>query len=441
MRQAKKDIQTMKQDLERHIKDVFNSLGITSPFKVYDCNIDILPEWTKNVKLTNEYFACCQDLSIKKRLQVFIGKTIFENGTNIYWFEGERIFTNEKLTVNELIEEIDEQSVEYLKAETRLPVFLDDFIFNKLNAIYAPDFQRFEYNLDLTEEEILKYLGTYFPRSYAESFCIFDNIFQNLTYRRIVFNRTDLNILSIGSGTGGDIIGLLTSIEKHFYNVKEINICALDGNNEALNILEQIIDNFKPHTSKKINLKTKYSVFDSISDFQNEDITENKYDFILSFKFICEIIALGKGNYDNSYYDFTFIFLPFLSNDGLFVLLDVTTKPKHNTFNPILMNHQVNQALRDLNEYETLLPLPCSVYADKCFCDCFQQKTFTVTHSRHANDKSRVAYRILAPKILKEQIGVIIDDSKQLINNDKICPFTEIGKKTEDAYILKQSSD
>jgi len=428
----------MKQDLERHIKDIFNSLGITVPFEVYDCKIDILPDWAKNVELTNEYFACCKDLTIRKRLQVFTGKNIFENGNHIYWFEGDGILTTETIIEDEIIDELERQSVEYLKTKTRLPVFVDDFIFNKLNAIYAPDFQRFDYNLDLTGEEILKYLGTYFPRSYAESFCIYDNIFQNLAYQQIISNRKDLNILSIGSGTGGDIIGLLTAIEKHFHNVKEINIWALDGNIEALNILEQIIDNFKTHASKNINLKTIYSVFDSISDFQNEKIAENKYDFILSFKFICEVIALGKGNYDNSYYDFTFRFLPLLSNDGLFVLLDVTTKPKHNTFNPILMNHQVNQTLRELNEYETLLPLPCSVHSDKCFVDCFQQKTFCVTHSKHTNDKSRVAYRILAPKILKEQIGVIIDDSKQLINNDKICPFTENGEKTGDAYLLKQ---
>jgi len=33
--QAKKDSSTMKQDLEKHIKDIFDSLGIDSPFEVY----------------------------------------------------------------------------------------------------------------------------------------------------------------------------------------------------------------------------------------------------------------------------------------------------------------------------------------------------------------------------------------------------------------------
>jgi hypothetical protein len=103
------------------------------------------------------------------------------------------------------------------------------------------------------------------------------------------------------------------------------------------------------------------------------------------------------------------------------------------------MNEQINKALRELNTFKTLMPIPCSVYSDNCFYECFQQKTFTVTHSKHSNDTSRVAYRILVPKIFKEHIGVILDDSKQLINNDKTCPFTESGKKFMDAYYLRQT--
>lgn len=252
--QAKKDSSTMKQDLEKHIKDIFNSIGIESSFEVYECNTDILPEWTKNIELTNEYIVSCQDFSIKERLQVFIGKNIFENGKYLYWFEGERIIEPDNLPINEQYKNEDEK-IEYLKTDTRLPAYIDDFIFNQLNAIYAPDFQRFEYNLDLSGEEIRKYLGTYFPRSYAESFCIFDNIFQNSVYQKTNADVKILNILSVGCGTGGDIIGLITAIEKHFPVVSEINIFAIDGNNEALTILEQVIDRIQNQTSKKSILK------------------------------------------------------------------------------------------------------------------------------------------------------------------------------------------
>ena len=78
-----------------------------------------------------------------------------------------------------------ENKINYLKTNTQLPSWLDDFIFKQLNAEYAPNFQKFDLNLDLTKEENLKYLGTYFPRSYAESFCIFDNIF--FSFQILVF--------------------------------------------------------------------------------------------------------------------------------------------------------------------------------------------------------------------------------------------------------------
>jgi hypothetical protein len=437
--QAKKDSSTMKQYLEKHIKDIFDSLGFDSTFEVYDCNIDTLPEWTKNIELTNEFIVCCKDFLIQDRLQVFTGKKTFKNGNQFYWFEGDRISIINTITENESNVEINK--IEFLKTETRLPTFLDDFIFNRLNAIYAPDFQRFEYNLDLTGEEIHKYLGTYFPRSYAESFCIFDNIFQNIAYHQITASKTCLNILSIGSGTGGDIIGLLTSIEKFYHNVEEINIWTIDGNQEALNVLKQIVDDYRNHTTKNIRLIIEFFVFDSISEFQNEGIVSKEFDFILSFKFICEIISLGGGNYDNSYYEFAHKFLPLLSKDGLCLLLDVTTKPIHNTYNPILMNRQINQALRELNEFETLLPIPCSSHSENCYIECFQQKIFTITHSKHTSDKSKVAYRVLVPKELKRKIEIIDNDSKQLIYGDRICPHTEKEKNVSDAFFLKQTAE
>jgi hypothetical protein len=299
----------MKNDLTRHIKDIFNSLGLSDSLKMFDCRYDKLPQWTKDIQLTHEFIVCCQDISLKQRLQVFIGKNIFENGKYLYWFEGERIIELDSSSVKEEYK-IEGEKIEYLKTDTRLPAYIDDFIFNQLEAIYAPDFQRFEFNLDLTGEEIKKYLGTYFPRSYAESFCIFDNIFQNNVYQEIIANFKTLSILSVGCGTGGDIIGLLTAIEKHFPYISKVDILAIDGNYEALKILEQIIGKVQNQLSKKITLKTKQIVFRSISEFLIENEISKNFDFILSFKFICEIILMGRGKFDNSYYDFVKKFLP-----------------------------------------------------------------------------------------------------------------------------------
>ena len=55
-----------------------------------------------------------------------------------------------------------------------LPKWLDSLIFDDLSASYCrqnQDMVVLEWDCD----NIKKYLGTYFPRSYAESFCIFSN--------------------------------------------------------------------------------------------------------------------------------------------------------------------------------------------------------------------------------------------------------------------------
>lgn len=428
----------MKQDLEKHIQDIFDSLSVNIPFEVFDCKIDDLPEWTSSIQLTHEFLICCKDSSLKQKLHVFTGKNVSEYENNVFWFEGERIQPMEQPERNDPDQFETDEPVEYLKTDTRLPAYLDDLIFNHLNAVYAPDFQRFDLNLDLSKDEVLKYLGTYFPRSYAESFCIFDNIFQNRSFQKIITEKKTLNILSVGSGTGGDLIGLLTIIVKYCPKAIEVNICALDGNIQSLTVLEQIVDSFNLQIPQNINLTTEQSVFDSIPSIESKQAFDNEYDFIISFKLICEIISMGQGSLDNSYYDFAHKFLPMLSTNGLCVLLDVTTKPLHTTYNPILMNRQLNQALRELNEYGTLLPVPCSIFNKNCYFDCFHQQTFTVTHTMHTNDQSRVAYRIIVPSELKKQIGSSDNNSKFLINKDTICPYTEKHDKTEDAFLLKQ---
>ena len=54
---------------------------------------------------------------------------------------------------------------------SQLPKYIDDYIFGELKAEYSPNYQELnvDYNLNNTESENRKYLGTYFPRSWVES--------------------------------------------------------------------------------------------------------------------------------------------------------------------------------------------------------------------------------------------------------------------------------
>ena len=59
----------------------------------------------------------------------------------------------------------------------KLPRYLDDYIFQNLGAIYRKSGPAFVSNR-WDRAKTLEYLGTYFPRSYSESFCIFSDYFQ-----------------------------------------------------------------------------------------------------------------------------------------------------------------------------------------------------------------------------------------------------------------------
>lgn len=430
----------MKGTIEKHISEILTILQIDSPFVVYDCNVDILPEWTSQIQLTHEYLIFCEEIIEKEKLKRFIGKDIFTINGNNYWFEG-NIIWEIKNDENEILNLKQDKKIDFLKTDTRLPSFLDDLIFNQLNAEYSPDFKRFEFNLDLTKDESKKYLGTYFPRSYAESFCIFDNIFENKYFQNTIFKKKTLNILSVGCGTGGDLIGLLTVVEKYCNLNNTINIWAIDGNDNALKILTRILEVFKTTSKKKINLNILELLIDTETGNYNlkDEITKIEFDFITSFKMITEIISAGKGTADNSYFQFLKTFAPLLAETGLLVLLDVTTKQEHNNiFNPILMNDQAKSALKELRKYKTLLPLSCSLHESVCCAVCFTQQQFIVSHSKRSNDISKVAYRIIANNEFVKQLSQPDNTAKYLIGKGNVCCYTESNDKNADSYLLEK---
>lgn len=95
---------------------------------------------------------------------------------------------------------------------------------------------------------------------------------------------------------------------------------------------------------------------------------------------------------------------PLLSKNGMLILLDVTTKDEQQKyFYPQLMNHELNKYISEHREYSTLLPLSCGCNSS-CTEYCFMQQTFKVSHSRKANDESRVCYRIIVHKQFREKV-------------------------------------
>jgi hypothetical protein len=433
----------MKDSLIQITQQIIDSIAIdVNEFQVYEEN-DVLPEIIESIQFQSDYLICVwinntDTMFAKEQYESFLHKpvSVIKNHHHIVlcWFEGfSRKTSIEKPKDNQsnLISK-EEIQIESIKNSSILPTWLQQSIFKKHKAQYAPDHERYEKNLNLSDDELKVYLGTYFPRSYGESFCVFDNVFENKHYADIA-TKEEINILDIGCGTGGNMIGLLVAINKYSIATKNVNIIAVDGHSNALSVLSDLVDEFANKATFTINLTTKNQSIHSAKDL--ERIVDSNYDFIMSFKMGCELIAEGNTDF---YYDLTIFSLPKLSETGLFLLLDVTTKVGI-TYNPILMNIQVNRAIKELDVYKTLIPISCGEFEKECIEQCFTQRTFNISHSLKMNDKSKVTYRVLACSNLVNQVTTF-KKSYSYINiferdgdSGKYCPKSN-GEFEKDNY-------
>lgn len=402
------------------------------------------------IKLTHEYVVTINADGIGEhcsKLTKFISHDVKAiSPSTIFWEEGEEIVTENDSSFCVVEEPQSKEltstnsNVSFRKSNTILPHWLDRKIFNDYQAIYAPGYERYEYNLDLNEEELKVYLGTYFPRSYAEMFCIVDNLLQNKCLKETL-KQDEISVLDCGCGTGGEILGLIAAIGKHLYHAK-INITAIDGNDGALAILKDLVE-CNPNKNIQVELSTFSQTLGSIEDVEKLAFGKNNYHFILCDKMVCELIS-KEVLPTNAYAIMAKKLMAFLHENGLLIMLDVTTKDERSGyFYPQLMNHAINDYVHKSRTIETLLPLSCACY-DRCGDFCFMQQTFSVSHSRKSNDESRVCYRVLCRKPLKTAImqGLetanlihVIHPIKYKQNDDSaICSRSKNNKITIDSF-------
>jgi hypothetical protein len=434
---------------------VFKREGIEMPpeITVYDCQTDTLPPPLVGICRTHEYLVLmnCSRVSgslpsIQSRLLSTFGKvtnTINSRGkTWLYWHEGSLLSSGAELPPLSPQSSPDPfRSPAKLKSHTCLPTWLEKFTFEHLGAIYRPDFRKFAYNLELTDEDLRVYLGTYFPRSYAETFCIYDNLFKSATIHDAYSCKNDLSILDVGCGTGGDLLGLLHAIAKYFPGIRNLRAVVIDGHSKALNLLEQIVAEFNAHHRPQVCLTT---VCAKMSGFAScPAIPVSRFDFVLSCKMVNEVISRGDGRNDSAYNAILEQFCPTLSATGLFLLLDVTTKPKHAEFYPYLLNRQVGEFVRAHSGFRTLLPMPCSFFEQQCVNGCFSQARFVVACKGRSRIFSKVAYRIIGRKGFVDSINGAMStkaytfpalDERQL--EEMQCQRGVVHEPRADAYVL-----
>ena len=313
-----------------------------------------------------------------------------------------------------------------------LPKWLYDYIFVKVGAKEVPDPNEFKLNLDAGVQKNQIYLGTYFPRSYSESFCIHQNLFSFGPYYDIIKEKTELKILSFGCGTGGDTVGLVCSIANSLPQIRNVEVVAYDGNSLAIDYLSEILDLESLQQRFVINKRCVPLSISSIEDLTH--ITThigNDYDFILSFKFVNELMQTGVWGRDG----FKILaenLAPLLASQGLMTLLDVRAEYCEN-WQPKNLNKGLSDFCKN-KEYSTLLPIPCH-FNDGCTkCHgCFSDKRFTGSFT--ANDQ--VTYRVIGRSSFVDALFPNFNKDVTYIRNkdgmNDPCPMTK-GRMPVDAF-------
>ena len=175
--------------------------------------------------------------------------------------------------------------------------------------------------IDWDKGEILNYLGTYFPRSYVES--------RSIASKQILSsfsNKSTISILDFGCGTGGEIIGLLTNIEAYLPSVENVQVVALDGNHHALRLFEKVLNEYRKDSRLKISHRiAPITIDDSFDLTVLDEIIIGSFDIFISFKAICEFVSKDQFEGNNPYKTIVDTYLPRLTNNGLMILVDVTT--------------------------------------------------------------------------------------------------------------------
>lgn len=258
-----------------------------------------------------------------------------------------------------------------------LPQWLDHLIYDKLGAKYCRS------NADMTvidwdKNDVLNYLGTYFPRSYAESYCIFSDFF--MRYPDRFAGKEELSVFDFGCGTGGEIMGLLTALSDFYPNLRNIKIVALDGNQYALQLYDTVLIELKKHIALMVDNHSAHICIDDFYDLSIlNKVLKRKFDIVMSFKAICEFVTKQQFEQDNAYEHIAKFLLPKLSDDGIILLVDVTT---YNNTSQDWLPKMMDRGL---------VTAQCNIIKKN---DGYNQ-TIIISHSHKTMDESKIAWRII----------------------------------------------
>ena len=171
-----------------------------------------------------------------------------------------------------------------------LPTAFDAYISSRHGTEYRPDADRVQSNLHAATHDADWYLGNYFPRTFVETFCIFDYLF-SFSFDSMRGDKSELTILDVGIGSGGATYGLIWALRKRLLGddtLKKIKVVGFDGNQNALSIFKDMKPIIEAAWPINFEFQTSTAQFSAASIIPREKFA-GKADFVLTSKCLQEI--------------------------------------------------------------------------------------------------------------------------------------------------------
>jgi hypothetical protein len=167
-----------------------------------------------------------------------------------------------------------------------LPNWYIEAIASIEGAEYQTDRLGVRQTLQASDEVRRLYLGTYAPRSFAETVATADYLFA--TYPdRVEGLGSEVSIYDIGSGSGAATMGLIWSLKKLRLNqIQRIVIHAVDGNEWSLKLFEELLPRLRDKW-RSVDIVLRTTLVSSVDEIVSKYCMQA--DFVISSKFLQEL--------------------------------------------------------------------------------------------------------------------------------------------------------
>lgn len=217
-----------------------------------------------------------------------------------------------------------------------LPSMFDDFISSKEGTSYCPDAMRVEHNDNATEKDALWYLGNYFPRSFAETFCIFDFALP-YALEKIIGGRDELSICDVGVGSGGATLGLIWALRKYLSGkgIKRIRLYGFDINEHALNLFSRMLPLMKREWPIDFDVTLRKTKFTAVKIIP-ANVIDRKVDFVITSKCLQEVASRISVSIEQIYNRFIEDARSVVSSKGLVAIMEIARPFRSSSLNKAL---------------------------------------------------------------------------------------------------------